>query len=80
MSTSSVTALLEKRGFVERYRGAGDRRTVMVRSTGRHEKELAEIMAAFDAEPLSAVRDLLGQLTDASRRFLRRDQTGQPGS
>jgi DNA-binding MarR family transcriptional regulator len=86
MSTSAVTALLdrlEKRGFIERYRDASDRRKVYVRSTGVHEKELAEIygplaeatdavLGGFDETQLAAVRDVLAQLADASRQFLRR--------
>jgi DNA-binding MarR family transcriptional regulator len=84
MSTSAVTALLdrlERRGFVERHRDAGDRRRVYVRSTGRHERELAAvyaplaaatagILADFGDEQLAVVHDLLARLTAASREFI----------
>lgn len=86
MSTSAVTALLdrlEKRGFIERYRDASDRRKVYVRSTGRHEEELAEIygplseatnsvLQSFDVTSLDAVRDVLSQLAAVSQTFIRR--------
>ncbi|MFI5954613.1 MarR family winged helix-turn-helix transcriptional regulator [Cryptosporangium sp. NPDC051539] len=94
MSTSAVTALLdrlEKRGFVERYREPGDRRKVYVRSTGRHEQELAEIyrplaeatdavLSSFDPASLEVVKDLLGKLTEVSQAFLSSSRTGEPES
>ncbi|GAA0246087.1 MarR family transcriptional regulator [Cryptosporangium japonicum] len=84
MSTSAVTALidrLEKRGFVERYRDASDRRKVYVRTTGQHEEKLAEIygplsdattrvLESFDVTSLDAVRDVLSKLAEVSRTFI----------
>lgn len=84
MSTSAVTALLdrlERRGFVERHRDAGDRRRVYVRSTGRHERELVAMYAPLAAATagilddlgdgeLTVVHDLLARLTAASRDFI----------
>ena len=84
MSTSAVTALLdrlEKRGFIERYRDAADRRKVYVRSTGQHEEKLAEIygplsdatnsvLGSFDVRSLDAVRDVLNQLAEVSQAFI----------
>ena len=48
LSASAVTSVidrLERAGFVERVRGAGDRRKVHVRSTGRHEAALGAVFA-----------------------------------
>jgi len=88
MSTSAVTALLdrlERRGFIERYRDAGDRRKVYVRSTGQHEEKLAEIyrplseattsvLESFDVKSLDAVRDVLSRLAEVSRTFIAADK------
>jgi len=93
MSTSAVTALLdrlERRGFVERRRDASDRRRVYVRSTGRHEREVAAvyaplaaattgILADFSEEQLAGLSDLLARLTAASRDFIAASRT-PPGA
>jgi DNA-binding MarR family transcriptional regulator len=84
MSTSAVTAMLdrlEKRGFVERRRDATDRRRVFVHSTGRHERELAEVfgplaaatgkaMDGYTVDELAVIEGFLGRLADSSRTFL----------
>ena len=48
LSTSAVTSVvdrLERRGFVTRARDARDRRKVLIRPTGAHDEEAAEIFA-----------------------------------
>ncbi|TQS40243.1 hypothetical protein FL583_36055 [Cryptosporangium phraense] len=79
---------MEKRGFIERYREPGDRRKVFVRSTGRHEEQLAEIyrplaeatdavLGSFDTSSLESVRDLLGKLAEVSESFVRSSGAGE---
>jgi DNA-binding MarR family transcriptional regulator len=69
LSNSAVTALLdrlERHGFIERRRDGSDRRRVVVASTGKHERELAQ---AF--EPLQATtRDVLSGYTTAEIELL----------
>jgi len=84
MSTSAVTALLdrlERRGFIERHRDAGDRRRVYVRSTGQHEQQvgasyapLAEatvaILQGYDEEQLAVIHDVLRRFAEAGEAFI----------
>ncbi|MBP2706394.1 MarR family transcriptional regulator [Microbispora sp. RL4-1S] len=76
MSTSAITAVLdrlERNGFVERHRDSADRRRVLVRSTGRHERALAEIFervgAAFSEVLDDYADDQLELLVDFVRRL-----------
>lgn len=69
LSTSAVTTAvdrLEKRGFVERTRDPGDRRKVVIRSTGAHDSEAAEIFSVV-AEGFKRV---LGNYDDAELELI----------
>lgn len=83
LSTSAVTTVLdrlERRGFINRHRDATDRRKVLVRSTGRHEAEVAEIFGVmstgFDAiladysdEQLAFLGEVMARFNDTARTF-----------
>ncbi|MEV2255648.1 MarR family transcriptional regulator [Streptomyces sp. NPDC050147] len=85
MSTSATTAVLdrmERAGFIERVRDPGDRRRVIVVSTGLREQELAEAFApmrevmrtaleAYDDEQLALIAGFTGRVNDILREVTR---------
>lgn len=79
LSTSAVTSAvdrLEKRGFVTRERDPDDRRKVLIRPTGAHDAEAAEIFG----EVGKRFQDALDDYTDAELElisgFVRRVNAG----
>jgi DNA-binding MarR family transcriptional regulator len=86
LSTSAVTSAvdrLEKRGFVERARDPDDRRKVIIRPTGAHDREAAAIFALvetgftrmisdYDTESLEQITGFIRRCNDESSRLVPR--------
>lgn len=69
LSTSAVTSVvdrLERRGFVTRERDTRDRRKVLIRPTGGHDDEAAEIFAQVAAR----LRSVLAGYSDADLELI----------
>ena len=69
LSTSAVTSVvdrLERRGFVTRARDAKDRRKVLIRPTGTHDEEAAEIFAQVAAR----LQSVLAGYSDADLELI----------
>lgn len=69
LSTSAVTSAidrLEKRGFVERTRDPGDRRKVIIRTTGAHDAEAGKIFGDIETR----YRKVLADYSDAELELI----------
>jgi DNA-binding MarR family transcriptional regulator len=79
LSTSAVTSAvdrLEKRGFVTRERDPDDRRKVLIRPTGAHDAEAAEIFDKIGTRFAAVVGDYTDAELALINGFVRRVNAG----
>ncbi|HLK36128.1 MAG TPA: MarR family transcriptional regulator [Polyangiaceae bacterium] len=73
LATASVTSLLdrlERRGFVRRLRDRQDRRRVLVKPTGKVEREMVPLFASLGKRMLARSREYDRAQMDLLRSFL----------